>query len=128
MESRIRNLLAVMKRGESIIIPHLEITIEVEFNSDGWFKVITTDKVGGGASIQSTTSLREATQIIARMFNVKVGHRYQHLNGNVYDVIAIANIDSGKPQYPLSVVYQGPNGKVWTKTMENFNSKMTRIK
>jgi hypothetical protein len=53
-----------------------------------------------------------------------VGKTYQHNNGMTYEVLFIANENSTNEEYPETVVYQGLNGKVWTKTVENFKLKM----
>lgn len=57
---------------------------------------------------------------------VKQGLIAKHNNGNVYTVLFLANIDGGDPlKYPVSVIYQGFNGKVWVKTLEDFCNKFT---
>jgi len=53
-----------------------------------------------------------------------VGNKYVHDNGVVYKVLFIANEGSEKEEYPETIVYQGDNGKVWTKTVLNFMNKM----
>lgn len=57
----------------------------------------------------------------------KLQGRYRHLNGNKYTVIMLANLDSARPEYPITVVYQGDDGKVWAKDLNNFNKKMSRV-
>lgn len=52
---------------------------------------------------------------------------YQHMNGNTYEVILVANQHSVRPDYPTTVIYSGLNGKVWAKTLDNFLSKMTYL-
>jgi hypothetical protein len=53
----------------------------------------------------------------------KIGANYVHENGNRYRVLHIANNANISPKYPVSVVYVGPNGNVWVKTLTNFNKK-----
>lgn len=57
----------------------------------------------------------------------KLQERYRHLNGNEYTVVMLANLDSARPEYPITVVYQGGDGKVWAKDLNNFNKKMSRV-
>lgn len=57
----------------------------------------------------------------------KTGERYKHHNGNEYEVVIMSNLDSQRPEYPPTVVYKGDNGKVWSKTLADFNAKMTRV-
>ena len=57
----------------------------------------------------------------------RLQERYLHQNGNEYTVVMLANLDSTRPEYPITVVYQGANGKIWAKDLDNFNKKMTRV-
>lgn len=52
--------------------------------------------------------------------------RYIHHNGNEYEVILVANQHSDREDYPTTVVYSGKDGKIWSKTLEDFLSKMTK--
>lgn len=51
---------------------------------------------------------------------------YIHHNGNEYEVIMLANKQSTRPEYPITVVYSGENGHIWAKTLDDFNKKMTK--
>ena len=60
----------------------------------------------------------------------KVGQKWKHHNGIEYEVILLGNEDAAperRDEYPVCVSYKGANGKVWTKTLENFQSKMTLV-
>lgn len=57
----------------------------------------------------------------------KLQERYRHLNGNEYTVIMLANLDSARPEYPITIVYQGSDGRVWAKDLNNFYKKMSRV-
>lgn len=57
-----------------------------------------------------------------------VGDLYKHHNGNEYVVTCRANDDSDRPDYPVTIVYSGRNGKVWAKTENNFLQKMTFVR
>ena len=56
-----------------------------------------------------------------------VGDWWTHHNGNRYEVVLLSNEDSDNPDYPVTVSYRGENGKVWSKTLENFLAKMTPL-
>lgn len=55
----------------------------------------------------------------------KTGSKYRHRNGNLYEVLMIANANSDRAEYPITVVYRGNNGNIWAKTLADFNEKMT---
>lgn len=55
------------------------------------------------------------------------GERYKHHNGNEYEVIVVSNLDSRRPEYPVTVVYKGENGKVWSKPLADFKAKMSLV-
>lgn len=59
--------------------------------------------------------------------NVKEGTRWRHHNGCEYTVKCLANVTSTRPEYPVTVIYEGDNGLTWTKTLEDFLAKMTPI-
>ena len=126
--NRLRSLLAVMTKGETIVVPHVEEHIECFFDAAGLFNFTVSSKQISGTGIKSTKSLKEAVEFLMYWFEPKIDHVYQHLNGNIYTVIAIANQQSLRPEYPPTVVYKGSNGLVWAKPLANFIRKMTRIK
>ncbi len=56
------------------------------------------------------------------------GEWYIHRNGNIYEVILLANEQSKNDLYPITVVYKGKNDLIWAKELSNFNLKMRKIK
>lgn len=55
----------------------------------------------------------------------QIGSKWRHRNGILYTVLFIANeLDDGR--YPLTVVYQGPNGKVWARRADDWHRSMTK--
>lgn len=52
----------------------------------------------------------------------EIGSFWQHhRNGNIYRVLMIANQASTRlEEYPVMVVYQGSNGNVWTRKLDNW--------
>jgi hypothetical protein len=56
------------------------------------------------------------------------GSLWRHNNGVEYRVLYLANEKTADPiKYPVTVVYQGPNGLVWTRPMADWHRSMTRI-
>lgn len=56
------------------------------------------------------------------------GDTWRHHKGNEYEVLLLSNQYSQQPEYPPTVVYQGANGKVWSKSLVNFLKKMTFVR
>jgi hypothetical protein len=52
------------------------------------------------------------------------GSKWRHYNGTPYTVLHIANEPDGA-RYPLTVVYQGPNGMVWARRADDWHRSMT---
>lgn len=57
----------------------------------------------------------------------KVGSAWRHKNGNAYRVVAIANDCDAhfSERYPVTVVYQGENGKMWARRADDWHRSMT---
>lgn len=75
--------------------------------------------------------VREKLLTHLRCLDMKVmpeaGATWKHRNGLEYEVLMISNQYSDKPEYRATVVYRGPNGKVWSKEFGNFIEKMTFV-
>lgn len=54
------------------------------------------------------------------------GSKWQHYNGTPYTVLHIAN-EPDDDRYPLTVVYQGPNGKIWARRADDWHRSMTEL-
>lgn len=126
--NQIRDKLAVMTRGQEIRLDTVDEFIEVQFTKVGLFHINVMSRSKDAGSTTATPSLKDAALYIQENFFVpKAGHKYQHINGNIYTVVAIANMRSERPEYPPTVVYEGNNGLVWCKPLTNFIRKMKRI-
>lgn len=53
--------------------------------------------------------------------------KWKHHNGIKYKVIAIANEESNE-KYPITVVYKGKNGKIWSRPLTDWYRSFTEIK
>lgn len=57
----------------------------------------------------------------------EVGTIWQHRNGNKYTVAAIANEHSQNMKYPITVVYIGENGHIWSRLANDWKRSFTQI-
>ncbi len=56
------------------------------------------------------------------------GSVWSHTNGNRYTVMCIANEFTERPeQYPQTVVYQGENGRIWSRHVSDWARSMTLV-
>ena len=57
------------------------------------------------------------------------GTVWTHRNGNTYEVVCVTNVTEGDDiRYPLTVVYRGENGKMWSPVAADWQRSMTRLK
>ena len=55
---------------------------------------------------------------------------WKHTNGNLYIVLVIANEkadESRIQQYPVTVVYGGENGNVWSRPLTEWHRSMSYV-
>lgn len=59
------------------------------------------------------------------------GSFWQHHNGNRYTVLMVTNTEGDDPtkreKYPPTVVYEGQNGKLWSRKLADWHRSMTPI-
>lgn len=58
----------------------------------------------------------------------EIGSNWVHKRGNEYEVLAIANVhakDERREDYPLLVIYQGLDGKIWSRGVISWNKTMS---
>jgi hypothetical protein len=56
----------------------------------------------------------------------KLKSKWRHANGIKYKVIAITN-ETDTEKYPLTIVYKGKNGKVWSRPLSDWYRSFTEI-
>ena len=62
------------------------------------------------------------------MNDMNVGSRWIHKNGNMYTILTLANQESTRlDEYPIMVVYQGDNGFIWTRKLNDWYRSMTKM-
>lgn len=55
------------------------------------------------------------------------GSTWLHRNGIAYTVLFIANHATDRPAlYPQMVVYQGANGNIWARRLDDWHRSMTK--
>ena len=52
---------------------------------------------------------------------------WQHTNGARYIVRSYTNQHSTNPKYPLTVVYEGTGGKMWSRPAADWHRSMTPV-
>lgn len=53
---------------------------------------------------------------------------WKHTNGNIYRVLFLTNTAALFPEiYPITVVYKGMNGNVWSRPLSDWHRSMTII-
>lgn len=55
------------------------------------------------------------------MKELEIGSKWTHRNGNKYEIILITNENSVNDKYPITVVYKGENGNIWSRLMSDWN-------
>jgi len=58
--------------------------------------------------------------------DVASGSKWVHRNGLVYTVLFLTNIDTQHPHHAITVVYVGPNGKLWSRPLDDWYRSMTK--
>lgn len=62
------------------------------------------------------------------MIAVKKNQVWMHNNGNKYTVIGFANEYTSNPtKYPVTVIYRGHNGRVWSRPLEDWHHSFIYI-
>jgi hypothetical protein len=57
----------------------------------------------------------------------EIKSKWRHTNGIKYKVILITN-EADTEKYPLTVVYKGKNGKIWSRPLSDWYRSFTEIK
>lgn len=52
---------------------------------------------------------------------------WRHYNGILYVVEALANEYTTRDEYPATVVYRGPNRRVWSRPLSDWHRSMTYV-
>jgi hypothetical protein len=101
-------------------------TVKRKFNWDDW-EAIPDDNL---AAIRDEVRV-ELEQFIAALPPLprpELFSTWTHKNGNTYTVLHVTSEpDPEKSEkYPVTVIYEGPDGRTWPRTLVNFLANMTR--
>lgn len=56
------------------------------------------------------------------------GSIWEHRNGDIYAVILLANLNATRTgEYPVTIVYTGADGQVWSRPLSRWNRSMTEV-
>lgn len=56
--------------------------------------------------------------------HIRPGAVCRHHSGRVYTVLFVTNdVPDPRPEFPVTVVYMGANGKVWSRPLVLFSEK-----
>jgi len=94
--------------------------------SFGVMKVSYLPKERSAEFIAKCNELCKGEADVERVLPKKL-EKWQHHNGVIYTVDCLANTESDNPDYPITVVYIGPNGHRWAKPLDNFLLKMKKV-
>lgn len=62
---------------------------------------------------------------MSELLGVTAGSEWVHTNGNKYRVLCVANEHTAHPdKYPITVVYQGENLKIWSRPLNDWHRSM----
>ena len=55
-----------------------------------------------------------------------IGSVWKHHSGRLYTVKMYTNLDTTRPEkYPVTIVYEGANGKLWSRPLSDWHRSMT---
>ncbi len=90
-------------------------------------------RVDNDCSQETINALNKMSELIYNMdelHTIEVGEQYQHKNGNVYTVLFLTNTggdEKRQKMHPVQVVYQGVNGKKWSRGALTWHNSMTLL-
>ena len=57
----------------------------------------------------------------------EIGSTWKHRSGRIYTVVFITNVGFINQKYPVTVVYRGENGNVWSRPLSDWDGSFTKI-
>ena len=61
------------------------------------------------------------------MTPLKIDSVWKHRNGTHYTVRGFTNLSSTKVEYPATVIYEGPNGLIWSRPISDWRRSFTPV-
>lgn len=121
--SYLRNELALMTIGEIKFVAIAGQNLEIMLTAAG-FHIVANAAHTPRQILENERSLRTAIDWISNLPILEEGAVYQHRGGGIYTITGFANEAATNPNYLVQVIYKGENGRVWTKTQEQFIETM----
>jgi hypothetical protein len=110
----------------SLEIEDLERVIEYYHNALNEV-TITTNEEGQCVAVTRTNEEHQILEVLweapkAPLSLPRAGEDWQHHKGGVYTVLLLTSEpgEDKADKFPRSVVYQGEDGRVWTRTLESW--------
>ena len=63
----------------------------------------------------------QAVEVVVETPSPQPGQPWVHRNGKKYTVLLLTNLDSDRTEYTPQVVYQGDNGKIWSRALSDWH-------
>jgi NTP pyrophosphatase (non-canonical NTP hydrolase) len=79
------------------------------------------NSLASGAPVEPDTS--DYAEVVPA---IGVGAKWRHTSGRIYTVLMLTNLPD-EERYPLTVVYQGENGKMWSRRADDWYRSMTLV-
>ena len=67
----------------------------------------------------------QAVEVVVETPSPQPGQPWVHRNGKKYTVLHLTNLDSDRDDYKPQVVYQGANGKIWSRALSDWHRSFT---
>jgi len=80
--------------------------------------------------IEYGIEIREVSKDLIEEYPIiNIGSIWKHNKNNMlfYTVMLLANEYSSNLKYPVTIIYQGTNNKIWAKTIDNFLETMDLV-
>jgi hypothetical protein len=96
-------------------------TVNVTLNPDETITVTMQGRAYRGRDLE------DAVAEVMRSHGKNVPPDWMHVSGKgPYRIVCIADVAPDATEEP-TVVYQGPDGKFWTRKLSNFQERMQRV-
>jgi hypothetical protein len=91
---------------------------------------ITLNKEGQCVAVTITNEEHQILDVLWEATTYPAIHsKWQHRKGDVYTVLGVTSEpgEDKADKFPVSVFYQGPDGRYWTRTLESWNTSFTPL-
>jgi hypothetical protein len=120
-----------LSKLERMTIDELEKYVKYSTMDEYWCDVVlgahqwVEDYVDKSLVNSVMNSVKSEVSEANKYDGIELKSRWKHTNGNIYTVIMFTNMDSENEKYVPTVVYQGENGKTWSRPISDWKRSMT---